>query len=194
MAETVEPEEAGQAYARRVAEAKATIPHAYIEVEAQPRDEAPPHALVQAVAGALRDAPRVNGAYRDGRYELRSEVNVAVAVSAQGTVFHPVIRNADDKDLSEIAGELAELSERVRSGAVTRPELSGATFSMADLRPQGIARASGIVRKGQAAYLSVGEPAPGRISLSLACDARILHGAEAAEFLAAVRERLCQKG
>ena len=190
MAEELEPGEAEQAYARRVAEAKATVPHAYLEVRAQPRDEAPPHAVVQAVADALRDAPRVNGAYRDGRYELRSEINVGVAVAAQGTLFHPVIRNADEKDASEIARELEELSERVRSEAVTQPELSGATFSLADLRAQGVARASGIVRRGQAAYLSVGEPAPGRISLSLACDARILHGPEAAEFLAAVRGSL----
>jgi len=173
-----------------VAEAKATVPHTYLEVAARPSGEVGLEVLVQAVAAALRDAPRVNGFYRDGRYELRPEVNVAFAVPAQGTVLYPVIRDADRKDSDAVRAELERLAERARSGSITQPELSGGTFSIADLRSQGVTRATGVVRRGQAGYLSIGEPDPGRISLSLACDARILHGPEVAEFLAAVRGSL----
>lgn len=183
--EIVEPGQAELAAARRVAEAKATVPHVYFEAEA----EAGPVAtedLVVAVAAALQGFPRLNGSYRDAKFELHSRINVGVAVMADEGVIYPTIHDADTKDAGTIASELAELTERSRTGAITQPELSGATFSLADLAPLGISRAALIVNRGQAAILAVGTRPATVSTLSLACDARIIQAPDAAGFLSRV--------
>ena len=186
--EVVEPTAAQQAQARRVAESKATVPHTYLEVEAGV--SASTGAIVRAGALALKEFPLLNGAYRDARFELYSRINVGVAVAAGGSVAYPTVHDADEKDVAAIDAEIEALAERVAGGSITSPELAGATFSIADLSPIGIARASGAVIRGQAAHLTVGAPGPELRSLSLACDARILQGAEAAGFLARVKALL----
>src|SRR5918999_3249366 len=80
--------------------------------------------VVKACANALREYPRVNGAYRDGRFELYSRVNVGVAVAAQDTLVVPTVFDADKKSLGQIAREARALAEKVREGAITPPELS----------------------------------------------------------------------
>ena len=81
------------------------------------------------------------------------------------------------------------LAARARDGTITQPELSGATFSIADLRPQGISRSSPVIRGGQAAILAVGA-SESAVTLTLACDNRILQGNDAAGFLTRMREPL----
>ena len=182
--EVVEPTAAAQSNARRVAESKATVPHLYLEVEAAGSPSTA--AVVRACALALRDHPRVNGAYRDGRFELYSRINIGVGAASQDTLVFPTIHDADRKEPGEIEAEIEALSDRAREGQITQPELSAGTFSLVDLRPQAIARATGVVRSGQAAQLVVGTT-PSGTTLSLACDGRILQGAEPAEFLDRVR-------
>jgi pyruvate dehydrogenase E2 component (dihydrolipoamide acetyltransferase) len=178
--EVVEPSPTALANARRTAESKATVPHVYLEAEA---GVSPSTAeIVRACALALREHPRANGAYRDGRFELYSRINVGIAAPSQDTVVFPTIHDADAKDADEIAAEIETLARRARDGEITQPELSAGTFSVVDLRPHGIARATGVVRSGQAAQLVLGT-APGGLTLSLACDGRILQGTEPAEFL-----------
>ena len=92
----------------------------------------------------------------------------------------------------------------MREGKITPPELSGATFTVSNLGMYGIRRFVAVINPPQAAILSVGalEPravvrdgevvARSTMELTLACDHRILYGAEAAEFLARIRERLEQ--
>src|SRR4051812_33719559 len=95
----VELSRAQQGAVRRGAEARATVP-AFRVADDAPAAELP--ALLAAVAGALRDQPEVNGAYRDGRLERYGRVNVAVAL---GTAA-PVLYDADTKDAAAIGGEL----------------------------------------------------------------------------------------
>jgi len=182
--EVVEPTAAAQSNARRIAESKATVPHIHLEVEAAGSPSI--SQIVRACALALREHPCVNGAYRDGRFELYSRTNIGVAVPSHDTVVFPTIHDADAKEADEIATELDALAERARDGQITQPQLSGGTFSLVDLRPQEIARGTGVVRGGQAAQLVVGTGQRGA-TLSLACDGRILQGAEPAEFLDRVR-------
>jgi pyruvate dehydrogenase E2 component (dihydrolipoamide acetyltransferase) len=164
--------------------------------------------VVKACALALRAHPRANSSYRDGRLTLYSRVNVGVAVATEpdelqgGALVVPTVFDADRKALGEIARESRALAARVRDGSITPPELSGATFTVSNLGMFGIDRFSAIINPPQAAILAVGAVTPqavvrdGGISvrhtmaLTLACDHRVLYGADAARFLANVRDLL----
>jgi pyruvate dehydrogenase E2 component (dihydrolipoamide acetyltransferase) len=223
-ATTVELTRTQRTIARRMAESKATIPdftlttdvdmERGVELRAELKQlshvDAPTYndMIVKACALALREHPRANGGYRDGRFELHSRVNVGVAVAVAsddptaGALVVPTVFDADTKALGEIARETRALAERVRDGTVTPPELSGGTFTVSNLGMYGIASFTAIVNPPQAAILAVGAVEPravvrdGQIvarhtmSLTLACDHRILYGADAALFLARVRELL----
>src|SRR6202035_1406703 len=156
----------------------------------------------------LREHPRANGSYRDGRFELHARVNVGVAVAVTsddptaGALVVPTVFDADAKALGEIARETRALAERVRDATITPPELSGGTFTVSNLGMYGIASFSAIVNPPQAAILAVGAVHPRPVarkkkavarqtmSVTLACDHRILYGADAALFLARIRELL----
>ncbi len=215
-----EPTRLQRTVSRRMAEAKATVPDFSLEldvdmtlcIELRERlksqtEHAPSFndMVVKAAALALRDHPRVNGAYRDGRFESYSRVNVGVAVAARDALVVPVIHDADQKSLGEISRQARRLIERVRDGEITPPEVSGGTFSVSNLGMYGVERFTAIVNPPQAAILTVGaltkKPAVdgrGRVvardlmTLTLVCDHRILYGADGAAFLAQVRELLEQ--
>jgi pyruvate dehydrogenase E2 component (dihydrolipoamide acetyltransferase) len=161
--------------------------------------------VVKACANALREFPRVNGAYRDGKWELYSRVNVGVAVAAQDSLVVPTVFDADKKSLGEIARQSRELIGKVRDGKITPPELSGGTFTVSNLGMYGIDSFTAVINPPQAAILAVGSLTKrpvvdegGRIvardtmNVTLVCDHRILYGADGAEFLARVRELLEQ--
>jgi pyruvate dehydrogenase E2 component (dihydrolipoamide acetyltransferase) len=206
--------------ARRMAESKATAPHFYLEATvdmsaavegrarlkaATPEGGATPSfndMVVKACALALREFPKANGAYRDGRFELHSRVNVGVAVAAQDALVVPTVFDADRKGLSQIAAEARAVAAKVRDGSVTPPELSGGTFTVSNLGMYGVRSFGAVINPPQAAILAVGaiEERPAvrdgalviahLMDVTLACDHRILYGADAAEFLARVRALL----
>jgi len=205
--------------ARRMAESKATAPDFVMTVEvdmddavefrqqlkaAAGDDPAPSFndLVIKAAALALRDFPRANGAYRDGQFELYSRINVGVAVAGQDALVVPTVFDADRKSLGTIAAEARRLAERVREGKITPPELSAGTFTISNLGMYGIRRFVAVINPPQAAILAVGELSPkpvvrdgevvirNTLELTLTCDHRILYGAEAAEFLAKIREYL----
>jgi pyruvate dehydrogenase E2 component (dihydrolipoamide acetyltransferase) len=215
--EVVEPNRLQSVIARRMAEAKATVPHFQVQTEVvmdaaivfreQLKDAGPGapsfnDLIVKAAALALRDHPLSNGAYRDGHFELHSRVNVGIAVAADHALVVPTIFDADQKSLGTIAAESRRLAERVRSGEVTPAELSGATFTVSNLGMYGMTAITPVINPPQAAILGVGalreilarvdgEIVDRRLmTLTLSCDHRILYGADAAEFLSAIRERL----
>jgi pyruvate dehydrogenase E2 component (dihydrolipoamide acetyltransferase) len=206
--------------ARRMSESKATAPHFYLEaeidmsraVEARARikagavegDVVPSFndMVVKACALALREHPRANGAYRDGRFELYSRVNVGVAVAARDALVVPTVFDADRKGLRQIATDSRALAQRVREGTITPPELSGGTFTVSNLGMYGIDNFSAVINTPQAAILAVGAikerpvvrdgelTSAQMLYVTLACDHRILYGAPAAEFLARIRNLL----
>jgi pyruvate dehydrogenase E2 component (dihydrolipoamide acetyltransferase) len=209
-----------QLIARRMAQAKATVPHFQVQTEAimddaialrsQLRSVAEPEApvpsyndmIIKACAIALRGQPRANGSYEDGRFELHSAINVGFAVAADDALIVPTLFDADTKSLGTIARESRQLAERVRSGAVTPPELSGATFTVSNLGMYGMTAITPVINPPQAAILGVGAMrevlarVDGEIvdrtlmTLTLSCDHRILYGADAARFLAEVKSLL----
>jgi pyruvate dehydrogenase E2 component (dihydrolipoamide acetyltransferase) len=158
--------------------------------------------VVKACALALREHPRANSSYRDGQLQLHSRVNVGVAVATQEALLVPSVFDADEKSLGEIARETRTLAERVRVGTITPPELGGGTFTVSNLGMYGIESFTAIINPPQAAILSVGAVEPRAVVreqelvarptmlVTLACDHRILYGADAATFLARIRELL----
>ncbi len=183
-------------------------------------EEAPTYndMVVKACALALHEHPRANGSYRDGKLQLHSRVNVGVAVAvgadagAQAgmadALVVPTVFDAALKSLGEIARETRALAERVRAGTITPPELGGGTFTVSNLGMYGVRSFTAIVNPPQAGILSVGSLEPRAVVLAggadgggeivarhtmavtLVCDHRILYGADAARFLARVRELL----
>jgi pyruvate dehydrogenase E2 component (dihydrolipoamide acetyltransferase) len=206
--------------ARRMSESKATAPHFYLQAEIEMSRAVEARARLKAAAGggevvpsfndmvvkacalALREHPRANGAYRDGRFELYSRVNVGVAVAAQDALVVPTVFDADKKGLRQIAVDSRALAQKVRDGQITPPELSGGTFTVSNLGMFGIDNFSAVINTPQAAILAVGaikerpvvragEIVPAQVmGVTLACDHRILYGAPAAEFLARIRSLL----
>lgn len=204
--------------ARRMAEAKATVPEFQVQTavamdaalafRAQVKEtgERPPSVndlIVKAAALALRAHPRANASYRDGRFELYSRVNVGIAVAGDDALVVPTIFDADRTSLGAIAAEARGLAERVRDGSITPAELSGATFTVSNLGMFGMTAITPVINAPQAAILGVGATrtvlarnADGEIvdrhemTLTLSCDHRILYGADAARFLSAIRDLL----
>ena len=207
-----------QTVSRRMAESKATAPDFSIALtvdmteavalRARLKEVADPapsfnDMVVKAAATALTEFPRVNGAYRDGKFELYENVNIGVAVAALDALVVPTVFNADQKSLGQIAKDARAVIERVRDKKVTPPELSGGTFTVSNLGMFGIEHFSAIINPPQAAILTVGalakKPAVDdndrivardQMTLSLVCDHRILYGADGAQFLARVKELL----
>jgi pyruvate dehydrogenase E2 component (dihydrolipoamide acetyltransferase) len=218
--ETIELTKVQQTIARRMAESKATAPHFYLEAEvdvsravegrgrikaaAKEGDVVPSFndMVVKAAALALREFPRANGGYRDGRIEQYSRINIGVAVAAQDALIVPTVFDADRKGLREIAAETRALAQRVREGQITPPELSGGTFTVSNLGMYGITNFSAVINPPQAAILAVGSIVERPVvreseittahlmPLNLACDHRILYGADGAQLLARIRELL----
>ncbi|CAN5449796.1 pyruvate dehydrogenase complex dihydrolipoamide acetyltransferase [soil metagenome] len=217
---TVELTKLQQTVARRMAESKAVAPHFYLQAEvdmtaavegrkrlkesAAEGEPVPTYndMVVKACAIALREMPRANGAYKDGKIELYSRVNVGVAVAAQDALVVPTVFDADQKGLRRISGDTRALAAKVRDGSITPPELSGGTFTVSNLGMYGVSNFQAVINTPQAAILAVGEvkskPAvfEGEITprelmgVTLACDHRILYGADGALFLKRVRELL----
>jgi pyruvate dehydrogenase E2 component (dihydrolipoamide acetyltransferase) len=219
--EVVELTKLQQTVARRMAESKATAPHFYLQAEfdltaavagratlktqAKEGEVVPTFndMVVKACALALREFPRANGAYRDGKIELYSRINVGVAVAAQDALVVPTVFDADLKGLRQISSETRALAARVRDGQITPPELSGGTFTVSNLGMYGISNFSAVINTPQAGILAVGElkakpvvtdsgeiEARQLMGVTLACDHRILYGADGAQFLARVRQLL----
>jgi pyruvate dehydrogenase E2 component (dihydrolipoamide acetyltransferase) len=209
-----------QTVSRRMAESKATAPDfsialtadmtAAVELRTRLKEISDPvpsfnDMVVKAAANALREHPRVNGAYRDGKFELYERVNVGIAVAAMDALVVPTIFDADKKSLGQIARDARAVIGKVKDKTVTPPELSGGTFTVSNLGMFGIEHFTAIINPPQAAILTVGKLAKqpavddkgklvarDQMTLTLVCDHRILYGADGAEFLARVKDLLEQ--
>jgi pyruvate dehydrogenase E2 component (dihydrolipoamide acetyltransferase) len=205
--------------ARRMAESRATVPDFFVEVDVVAdalvalRDELRARApeaplpsyndfIVRACAVALREHPRVNGAFVDDRVQEYDRVNVGIAVAADGALLVPVVPDADQKSLGAIARETRRLAQAGRDGTLTPSELAGGTFTVSNLGMFGMTRFNAVINRPQAAILAVGAlerrpivrddalVAAHVMTLNLSADHRILYGADAAAFLDAVRRLL----
>jgi pyruvate dehydrogenase E2 component (dihydrolipoamide acetyltransferase) len=206
-----EPDRTQRSIARRSAEIRATVPDLELstDIDAGPalalteiEDCSFAAVLVWACAGALRESPWANAAYRDGRFELYSRVHIGFTIHTDGAQITPTMLDADTRSLPELTEELQRLRARARDGGLTAPELAGATFTLTDLGEFGVHRWSPLVIPPQAASLTAGTVrtaavvragtvVPGKlVTLTLACDHRILFGARAATFMDRIARRM----
>jgi pyruvate dehydrogenase E2 component (dihydrolipoamide acetyltransferase) len=192
IADITDLEEFRKAYKERVAEAGGKLTMTAV--------------LVKIVASALKSHPVLNAAIDMARQEIvfRYSINIGVAVDTERGLLVPVIRDADQKNLTEIAVELDDLANRARSKKLKPDEMQGGTFSISNLGGIGGTGFTPIVNWPEVAILGVSR---GRIEpqwhegsfrprlmmpLSLSYDHRLVDGADAARFLAKLKDALEQ--
>lgn len=209
--------------ARRLAQSKFTAPHFYLTVDvdmekavafreqlnelaqAQDRSKVSFNDLItKACAVALRKHPQVNASYLEKEGELRfyKQVHIAVAVAMEEGLITPVVRNADQKGLGQIAEETRTLAQRARDRQLQPADWEGSTFTTSNLGMFGIEAFTAIINPPNACILAIGAirdvpvvkegaVVPGkRMKLTLSCDHRIVDGATGAQFLATVKQYL----
>ena len=204
--------------ARRMAQAKATIPHLYgsldIRVDALRRlrrqlDESGdgPKAtlndwIVLAAARALRDNPSLNAQYRDGKALRFSRVDLSIAVAIKEGLVTPVVRGAERKTLAQIAQETRRLAERARLRQLRPEEYQGGTFTISNAGGFGLKQIWPIINPPQAGILGVGQAAQQPVATdgalqaawilpaTLAADHRLIDGAIAGAFLRSLQAYL----
>ena len=195
----IEPTQRQRTHVRRVAEGRAIVPDAGLTAEVDMEAcmglrHSVTAMIVRACALGLREVPRANGAYRDGRFELYSRVNAGVVV-APGEAA--TVLDADQKTLEALTAEIDDLERR--ASELTSPELFGATFTLSRYSvtraeavitpPHAVAFAAGEVREVAVVQAGSVTAAP-LLTLTLACDHRILYGEHAAAVLAEIRRLL----
>ncbi len=173
--EAVEPTRMQATIARRMTEAKSTIPEFTVTVEArvdlavamrqQLKDSVPgaekvtmTDFLVRACALALRKFPEVNSSWVGGKFQRKRRISIglAVAPSTGMGLLVPVVHDADLKDLIQISIESRQVIERARSGRPAEGDLSGATFSISNLGMFGVDEFVAIINPPEAGILAVG--------------------------------------
>jgi pyruvate dehydrogenase E2 component (dihydrolipoamide acetyltransferase) len=173
--EVIEPNRMQSTIARRMAEAKSTVPEFQVTVEArvdlavslrqQLKDSVPgaekvtmTDFLVRACALALGKFPEVNTSWADGKFQRKRAINIGLAVApSQGMgLLVPVVHDADRKDIVQISIESRQVIERARSGRPAEGDLSGATFSISNLGMYGVDEFTAIINPPEAAILAVG--------------------------------------
>ena len=158
--------------------------------------------LVKAVAETLIKVSAVNIQFDGNVIRRFNDADVAVAVALDDGLLTPIVRAADKKSIMEISREIAALSERAKSGALTADEFQGGTFTVSNLGMFGIKAFDAIINPPQAAILAVGAGEKRRILLddevvtatmltaTMSCDHRVIDGASGARFMQALKELL----
>nr|MBA2273604.1 2-oxo acid dehydrogenase subunit E2 [Actinomycetota bacterium] len=162
--------------------------------------------LARAVCETLLEMPEVNAAYDEANKAnlIRRYVNLGVAVALEGGgLIVPVVKGADEKNLVGLARSISDVAQRARTKKVTPDDLTGGTFTITNPGPFGSIVSVPIIPRGQTAILGF-EAITKRVVvteddaiairsigfLTMSWDHRIIDGAEAARFLARLRERI----
>jgi pyruvate dehydrogenase E2 component (dihydrolipoamide acetyltransferase) len=158
--------------------------------------------LVKAVAKSLEDHPILNSRLENERIVISKDINIGVAVAIENGLVVPVIHNANEKSIVEIAKSLKELAEKARKESLTTEESTRGTFTVSNLGMFGIDIFAPIINPPESAILGVGrivkkpvvfnDEITGRsmMTLTLVFDHRIMDGAVAAKFLQTLKETL----
>ncbi len=153
--------------------------------------------LAKAVAVTLQKHPLVNAGYTDQGIQSRSGINVAVAVAMEGGgLITPVLKNADQQDISSLSRTWRDLVERSRLKQLQPDEYNSGTFTLSNLGMFGVDRFDAILPPGQGSILAIGASRPTvvatadglmgvkrQMQVNITCDHRIIYGADAAAFL-----------
>jgi pyruvate dehydrogenase E2 component (dihydrolipoamide acetyltransferase) len=158
--------------------------------------------IVGMVAKALRQHLQLNARWKEGAVVVADQIGIGVAVATDAGLLVPVLRRADELALAEIARRRFDLVTRAQSGQLQPDDVVGGTFTISNLGMYGVDTVAPILNPPQAAILGVGriadrvvavDRAPAvrpMMTLTLACDHRVVDGARAAQFLETVARGL----
>jgi pyruvate dehydrogenase E2 component (dihydrolipoamide acetyltransferase) len=208
--------------AQRLVQSKQTVPHFYLSAtctidnlmatrerlnNAAPKaaDKSPVYKLsindfvIKAMAVALQRVPAANVTYTDEGILQHRSSDVGVAVSVEGGLFTPVLRNAEAKSLSALSAEMKDLATRARARKLQQHEYQGGTAAISNLGMFGVEQFTAIINPPHATILAVGaaierfvpvnkQPILAtQMTVTLSCDHRAVDGAVGAELLAAFK-------
>jgi pyruvate dehydrogenase E2 component (dihydrolipoamide acetyltransferase) len=206
-----------KAISRRLAESKFTAPHFYVTMsidmdsavyartklnESSPVKISFNDLVLKAVAVALKQHPAVNSSWRGETIRINHHVHVGVAVAIDDGLIVPVVRFADTKSLSQIAGEVKDLAGRAKAKKLQPVEYEGSTFTISNMGMFGVEEFTAIINAPNACILAVsaiqqvpvvknGAIVPGNVmKLTLSCDHRVVDGATGSAFLLTVKNLL----
>ena len=158
--------------------------------------------ILKAVATALAQHPEVNAHWLGDRIRQFNQVNLGMAVAIEDGLITPVIFDADQKGLREIAQESRQLAKLARERKLTPEQYTGSTFSVSNLGMFGIDQFTAIINPPEAGIIAVGalEEKPvvhdgtvavaKRVRMTMSCDHRVIDGATGAKFLQTLRRML----
>ena len=209
-----------KAVARRMAEAKATVPHFYVsseidmtralelraELNAALADSGEKVSvndlIVRASTQALVQHPQAHRSYVDGHHVYHAHVHVGIAVALDDGLIVPVLRDADTKGVRQLAVETRDLVKRARDGKLRQTEIEGGTFTVSNMGMFDVAAFSAIINPPESTILAVsstveravvrdGAIVPRQImSVTLSCDHRACSGADGARLLQTIKRHL----
>jgi pyruvate dehydrogenase E2 component (dihydrolipoamide acetyltransferase) len=206
-----------KAIARRLTESKSTVPHFYLTTECKVdallnmREQINQYSpvrvsvndlVVKAVAMAFIDVPDANVTWGDTVLLKHGSVDISVAVSTEGGLVTPVVRNTEHKSISAISAEIKELVAKANSKQLRQEDLEGGSFAISNLGMYGTVEFSAILNPPQSGILAVGaaieQPVvvDGQLTIAkvmrctLSADHRAVDGALAAQWLAAFTKRI----
>ena len=151
--------------------------------------------VLKACALALKQHPKVNSSWRGDKIRVNNHVNIGVAVAVEEGLLVPVIRFADLKSLSQIAGEVKDVAKKAKDKKLQPADWEGNTFTISNLGMFGIDEFTAIINAPDSCILAIGAIqqipvvkdgaiAVGNImKVTLTCDHRVVDGATGAAFL-----------
>jgi pyruvate dehydrogenase E2 component (dihydrolipoamide acetyltransferase) len=203
--------------AERMTQSKREAPHFYLSIDAdmtnavayrnainQGRAEkiAFNDILIKACATAMASVPAVNRAWADGKIIRKGQISIGLAVALDEGLMVPVVRDADRKDIPQVAADTRALVEKARTKRLTPDECTGGSMTLSNLGMFGISSFYAVINPGESCILGVGAIVPKPVvidgglcvrqmmNLSLSCDHRVVDGAIGAQFLVAVKDHL----
>jgi pyruvate dehydrogenase E2 component (dihydrolipoamide acetyltransferase) len=201
--------------ARRLVEAKQTVPHFYLSADVDlerllnlreganlvlPAKISINDFAIKAYALALQNVPTANAIWAEDSILRFKHSDIGVAVAIEGGLFTPVIRRAETKSLSAISSEMKDLAARARERKLLPHEYQGGVASISNLGMHGVREFAAILNPPQSTILAIGaaqrRPVEGpggsvrfstQMTVTLSCDHRVVDGALGAQLLAAFR-------
>ncbi len=200
--------------AKRLAESTGPIPHFYLTVDYDVTNLLSMRQqlmdiegakisvndfIVRAAALALRHHPNVNASWGAEAISQHGDVHIGIAVATPEGLITPVIRNADEKSVGEIAQEVRALAEKAKNRKLKPDEYQGSTFTISNLGAWGIEEFTAIINPPNSAILAAGAAESRavvvngqvvireRMKITMSCDHRVIDGASGAEFLKTLR-------
>jgi pyruvate dehydrogenase E2 component (dihydrolipoamide acetyltransferase) len=200
--------------AKRLAESTGPIPHFYLTAEYDVTNllalreqlneiegikTSVNDFIVRAAALAIRHHPNVNASWGDDAITQHGEVHIGIAVSTPEGLITPVVRNADEKSVSDIAAEVRSLADKAKNRKLMPAEYQGSTFTISNLGAWGIEQFTAIINPPNVAILAIGAATAqpvvidrqvvirDRMKVTMSCDHRVVDGALGAEYLRTLR-------